>query len=576
MKRTISPLAPPWLLLSSLSLLLLCLLTALALPVSSADACQAADLVVRNANIVTMDDSGRVAQAMAVRDGGILSVGSEADIAPCVSARTRVLDLNGKTVLPGLIDVHTHALEWAKGILRDEIDSTFPKVGSVRDIVELVRRRAAATAPGAWILGFGWDDSKLSERRYVTREDLDAVSPQHPVYLVHVSGHLAVANSVALKLAAITRDTPDPNGGVIEKDARGEPTGIVKDTAMNLVARLLPGDPPDLAKRAAQVVSEKALEVGLTSIHDIWVSPQDMRGYQDAYQQGSLKVRVQMVPGVRNVEDARKLAAQGLHTGFGDAQLRLGAVKLFADGGMGARTIAIYEPPVAGEPNNYGLLLWKSEDLQEAHKILAQAGWQIVTHAIGDRAIDQVLDSYQATISALKLEGPRLRIAHCGISTPAIQKRLQELKVIADGNPAFVYWIGSWFLKYGSERVRWSYPGKSYFDNGIIAGAGSDVGVTPLSPWWGLWAAVVRQEMSSGAVLAPEERLSVRQALQLYTRNGAYIGFEEKKKGSLEPGKFADFIVIDRDVLTVPSAELKEVKVLQTFVGGELVYERRP
>ncbi|HEV8385488.1 MAG TPA: amidohydrolase family protein, partial [Candidatus Acidoferrales bacterium] len=192
-----------------------------------------------------------------------------------------------------------------------------------------------------------------------------------------------------------------------------------------------------------------------------------------------------------------------------------------------------------------------------------------------DRAIDQVLDSYAATMKALNLKDARMRIAHCGVSTPAIQKRLRELRVIPDGNPAFVYWIGSWFTKYGAERVRWSYPGKSYSENGIIAGAGSDVPVTPLSPWWGIWAAVARRELNTGEVIAPEERLTVREALQLYTRNGAYIGFEETKKGSLEPGKLADFIVLDRDVLTVPAEELKDMRVLKTFVGGELVYDRK-
>ena len=556
-------------LLLSACLLLLAASKAFAAP---SPTCQDADLVVRNANIVTMDDAGQVLQAMAVRAGKILAAGSNEDIAACASPRTQVLDLAGKTVLPGLIDVHTHALEWAKGILRNEIDANYPKVRSVADIVEQVRQRVAAAPPGQWILGFGWDDAKLAERRLITRQDLDPVAPENPVYLMHVSGHLSVANSVALRLAGISRDTPDPAGGLIERDASGEPTGVLKDTAMPLVGQILPGDPPDLARRAAKLVSEKALEVGLTTIHDIWVSPEEMRGYQQAYQRGDLKARVRIVPGVRNVEDAEKLARLGLHTGFGDDHLKLGAVKLFADGGMGARTVAIYEPPVVGEPGNYGLLLWESENLQKAHSILTEAGWQIVTHAIGDRAIDQVLDSYQVTQKELGVQDPRFRIAHCGISTPAILKRLRELRVLVDGNPPFAYWIGSWFRRYGPERVRWAYPGRSYIDNGIIAGAGSDVGVTPISPWWGIWAGVVRREMSSGDILAPEERLTVPEVLQLYTRNGAYIGFEEKLKGSLEPGKLADFIVVDRDVLTVPHDELKDVHVLMTVVDGQRVY----
>jgi len=204
--------------------------------------------------------------------------------------------------------------------------------------------------------------------------------------------------------------------------------------------------------------------------------------------------------------------------------------------------------------------------------IAARAGWQLETHAIGDRAIDEVLDSYAATMKTLDLKDPRFRIVHAGISTPAIQKRMKELHVLVDGNPPFVYWIGSWFKKYGAERVRWSYPAKSYVDNGIIEAAGSDVPVTPISPWWGIWSAVVRKDLSTGEVLAPEERLTVLEALGLYTLNGAYVGFEEKDKGSLEVGKLADFIVVDRDVLSVPNDQLKDVKVLMTYVAGQLSY----
>ncbi len=536
--------------------------------------CQDADLIVRDAHIITMDSTHPTITAMAIRDGRILAVGTEREIAECASKRTRVIDLQGKTVLPGLIDVHTHAIEWAKGVVRNQIDATYPGMKSIVSLVAEVKERAQKAAPGTWIGGAGWDDMKYQERRYLTRQDLDPVSVNHPVYLVHVSGHLAVANSAALRLAGVTRATPDPSGGVIEHDASGELTGILKDNAMELVARFFPPDPPDFAARAAKYVSEAALSVGLTTIHDINLSPEDLRGYQQAERAGWLKVRVQMVPRVRNLADAETLARSGLYTGFGNDRLRLGAAKMFADGGMGARTIAIYPPPASGEKDNLGLLIWKPEEMQRAHQILAGAGWQIITHAIGDRAMDEVLESYAAATKALHLSDPRFRIAHGGLSTPAIQKRLKEQHVLVDGNPAFVYWIGSWFIKYGPDRVRWSYPGKSYFENSIVASAGSDVPVTPITPWWGIWSAVVRRELTAGQILAPEERLTIREALLLYTRNAAFAGFEEAKKGSLEPGKFADFMVVDRNVLTVPSDELKDVQVLMTFVGGELCYQK--
>jgi predicted amidohydrolase YtcJ len=545
------------------------------LAAAAAPSCAGAELLLVGGRVRTLDDQDRVAEAVAIRGGRIVAVGTTAEVEACAQADARRVDLQGRTVLPGLIDVHTHAIEWAKGITRGEIETGYPAARSIADIVSAVRERARTTAAGEWIRSAGWDDSKLAEKRYLTRADLDAVSNGHPVYLVHVSGHLAVANSEALRRARVDRGTAAPPGGVIEHGADGEPTGILKDAAMQLVEPLLPPDPPDLALRAAALATERAAEVGLTTIHDVSLSPADLRAYQDAEARGMLRTRVRMVPLVASVAEAERLAARGLHTGFGSDLLKLGGAKMVADGGMGARTIAVYDPPVAGEPGNLGLLIWKTEDLKRAHHLLAAAGWQLVTHAIGDRAIDQVLDSYEEAIRTLGLRDARFRIVHAGVSTPAIQKRLRALGVGVDGNPAFVYWIGSWFAKYGPERVRWSYPGRSYLDGGIVAGAASDVPVTPISPWWGVWAAVARRELLTGDVLAPEERLAVRDVLRLYTRNGAWMSFEEGQLGVLAAGARADLVVLDRDVLGVPTDELRDVQVAMTVVGGRVVFERR-
>jgi predicted amidohydrolase YtcJ len=531
-----------------------------------------ADLIVFNGKIVTNTRAFDIAEALAVRGDKIIAVGSNADINKLAGAQTRRLDLQGKTVIPGLIDTHTHALDWATSIVRDEIDLRYPKTAKIADVTGLVGERAKKVAAGQWIVGTSWDDAKLAERRYVTRQDLDAVSPSNPVYLLHVSGHLGVANSAALKLAGITAETPNPEGGLIEKDAQGQPTGIVKDRAMWLLGNLVPPPTREDAIKAVAYLSQAAAEVGLTTIHDIALSAEDINAYQEAYRRGLLKVRVQMAPLVSRFQDVQKFRAMGIHTGFGDDHLRMGPIKIFADGGMAARTIALYQP-VKNEPQNFGLLIWKSEDLEKTQQQLAEMGWQLATHAIGDRAIDQVLDSYAKVIKAHPESDLRLRVIHCGIATPAIQKRLKELHVLVDSNPPFPYWIGAWFENFGPERVRWSYPAKSYFDNGIIASGGSDVSVTPLSPWWGIWAAVVRREIRSGQVIAPEERITIRQALQMYTMNGAYAGFEEKIKGTLEAGKLADFVVLDRNMMEVPSDELKDVKVLATFIGGEAIYD---
>lgn len=531
------------------------------------------DLVIFNGKIIVNNSAFQIAEAMAVSGERIIAVGSNADISSLAGKQTRRVDLQGRTVIPGLIDTHTHALDWARSVVRDEIDLGFPKVKKIEDVVRAVGERAKRLKPGEWIVGTSWDDAKLEERRYITRQDLDRAAPANPVYLMHVSGHLAAANSLALKLANVTNATSDPQGGVIEKDAQGQLTGVVKDTAMGLVGRALPTPTRDDGVKALAHLSQAAAEVGLTTIHDIALAPDDFAVYQEARRRGVLKIRVQMAPLVTGQRDVDRIKAMGVHTGFGDSHLKFGAIKTFTDGGMGARTIAIYPPGVLNEPQNTGLLLWKSEDLESTHQQLAAMGWQLATHAIGDRAIDQVLDSY-AKLSRLHAgRDMRNRVIHCGIATPAIQKRLKELNTLVDSNPPFVYWIGSWFEKYGAERVRWSYPAKSYFDNGIIVSGGSDVYVTPLSPWWGIWAAVVRREIKSNQVVAPEERVSVRQALQMYTVNGAYAGFEEKIKATLETGKLADFVVLDRNLLEVPSDELKDVKVLATFVGGEAVFD---
>ena len=532
--------------------------------------CSDAELLIRNAKIITMDRTHSIVTSMAIRDSHILAVGSDAELAPCAGPRTQSLDLQGHVVLPGLIDVHTHALEWAKNVLRNDVDPGYPKVHSIAEITKLITERASTLPSGKWIRGAGWDESKLAEHRYITRKDLDAVAPNNPVWLEHFTGHLGVANTRALELAHLTRNTPAPSGGVIDKDGSGEPTGVLKDNAQSLVQALLPHDPSDLALKAVRLVTQRALEVGLTTIHDICLPADSMRAYQQARREAWLKLRVQMAPLVSSVAEAQALANGGVYTGFGDDFLKLGAVKMFADGGMAAKTIAVYEP-AAGEPGNLGLLIWKPEDMQKAQHILAGAGWQLETHAIGDRAMDEVLDSYQSVMKDLGLKEPRFRIVHAGLSTPAIQKRLRELHVLVDGNPAFVYWLGAFFPKYGAQRVRWTYPAKSYIENRIVAAGTSDVPVTPISPWWGIWALVARRDMQSGQILAPEERVTILEALEMYTRNPAYTGFEENQKGSLEPGKLADFIVVDRDVLSVPTDELKDVQVLKTFVGGELV-----
>lgn len=286
------------------------------------------DLVLFNGKIITNTSAFEIAEAMAVRGDQIIAVGTSADITRLAGAQTRRFDLQGHAVIPGLIDTHTHALDWARSIVRDEVDLSFPKVKKIEDVVKAIAERAKKLKPGEWIVGTSWDDAKLDERRYITRQDLDVVNPSNPVYLMHVSGHLAVANSAALKLAGVTSATPDPQGGVIEKDARGQLTGIVKDTAMGLVGSVLPAQSREDSIKALAHLSQAAAEVGLTTIHDIALLPDDFAAYQEAYRKGVLKIRVHMAPLVTNQKDVERLKAMGVHTGFGDTHLKFGPASL--------------------------------------------------------------------------------------------------------------------------------------------------------------------------------------------------------------------------------------------------------
>jgi predicted amidohydrolase YtcJ len=534
----------------------------------------AAELLVLNGRVHTLDSARPEASALLVRGERVVAVGSDEEMRSRASKDARVVDLGGRTVLPGLIDTHTHLFDATTSRVAGNLDLGIPAVRSLAEAVAAVKDRVSKAAPGAWIVGDGWGESKWPERRYINRKDLDPVSPRNPVYLDHVSGHAAALNSEALRLSGITRETKDPPGGAIEHDADGEPTGVLKDTASALAKIDRTPLGPEKRLEVAERAGRDAAAVGLTTIHNSILPLEDAETYREADAQGRLGVRVLAIPFVPNqgTEDAlARLRALGAKTGERTGRVTWGAVKFMCDGGMAARTIAVTPPGPVDDPKNLGLLGWETPKLAEAMKAVHAMGWQITAHGIGDRAIAQILDALEAALGPSPGDH-RSRIVHCGITTPALLERIRRMNVLVDHNPPFPYWIGDWFRNYGEERVLRSYRGKSYEDAGIVVSGGSDVGVTPLSPWWGVWAAVERKEYLTGEVLAPAERVDVRTALKWYTAGGAYAGFEEKDKGSLAPGRLADFIVLDRDPLSVPASELKDVQVLATAVGGEFVH----
>jgi predicted amidohydrolase YtcJ len=530
-----------------------------------------ADLVLVGGRIHAMDGRAQPAQALAVRGDRILALGTDAEVRAFAGPGTRVLDLGGRTVLPGLIDTHTHAFDACRARVSGWLDLGVPAVGS---LAEAVARVAQAPAGEPWILGDRWDESKWPERRYLRRDDLDAVTGERPAYLEHVSGHAAVLNSAGLRRAGITRDTKDPVGGAIEHNAAGEPTGVVKDTAMGLALAHLPPSTFGPAERLATAarVSDEALAVGLTTLHDSALVPEGLRAYQEADAAGRLRVRVRaipLIPADGADEAIAHLRALGVHTGHGSAHLRWGAVKFFTDGGMAARTIAVTPPGPSADPANLGLLRWETPKLAAAMKAAHELGWQITAHAIGDRAVAQVLDALETALGPAPGDH-RSRIVHCGVTTPALLDRIARLGVAVDHNPPFVYWIGDWFRNYGEARAQSAYRGRSYEQRGIRVSGGSDFPVTPLSPWWGLWAAVERKEYRTGDVLGADEAVDARTALRWYTAGAAWSGFEEDDTGTLAAGRWADLIVVDRDPLAVPAAQIKDTRVLAVMVGGEV------
>ncbi len=534
----------------------------------------AADLLLVNGRIHTLDPARPEATALLVRGERIVAVGGDADLKAAAGPAARVIDLRGRAVIPGLIDTHTHLFDAMQSRVAGELDVGFPTVTSLAGAVAAVGARAKTTPAGEWILGDGWAEAKWPERRYIRKADLDPVSAGHPVYLVHVSGHAGTLNREGLRLSGITRATAAPPGGEIEHGADGEPTGVLKDTAMELAKVVRRPFGPAERLLTAERVGREAAAVGLTTIHNSLLPLEDAETYLAADAQGRLQVRVITIPFIPNrgteVTLAR-LKARGVKTGDRKGRVTWGAVKFMCDGGMAAKTIAVTAPGPVDDPKNLGLLGWETSKLTAAMKVVHEMGFQITAHGIGDRAITQILDALDGAL------GPnpgdhRSRIVHCGVTTPALLDRIKRMGVLVDHNPPFVYWIGDWFRNYGEERVAMSYRGQAYEDRGIAVSGGSDVGVTPLSPWWGIWSAVERKEYRTGEVLAPAERVDVRTALKWYTAGGAYAGFEEKEKSLLGPGRLADFIVVDRDPFTVPSAELEDVKVLATFLGGEMVH----
>lgn len=529
-----------------------------------------ADLIITNAIIYTMDERQPWAEAVAVQHGRFLAVGAQADIIPLASQRTHRIDAGGRLLLPGLIDAHVHFLQHA---IRQQQISLF----GVDDLAELLRRVATAVSqvkPGQWLLGWGWDE--LHWDTAPTAAHLDAIAPDTPIALARMDMHTWWVNSAALRLAGISAQTPDPPESKIERDAAGNPSGILREwQAIELVQRHIPApDETDLARWLRDAMAE-AHRYGLTGIHDQRVEREGRQSFhlwQNLRRQGQLKLRVHMNIAADFVGEAATL---GLQPGFGDNWLWLGHVKAFADGTMGSRTAHMLAP-FAGEPDNTGVVVTSADELFQLAVTAGEAGFPLSVHAIGDRAVREVLDvlsERQPADRQRPLPMPH-RIEHVQLMHPDDLPRLAQLGVFASMQPVHLQTDWPTADRVWGERARYAYAFRSLLQQGTPLAFGSDAPVAPLNPWLGVETAVTRQNTAHQPATGwhPEERLTLAETLYAYTMGPAALSGKANLQGSITPGKWADCILLAHNLFALPATEIGQAQVDMTIVGGEVCF----
>jgi len=543
------------------ALALLCLVASL--PARGADR---ADLVLRGGHVFVA--RGRSATAIAVEGDRVIAVGDDATVAGLVGPATRVVELKGRLVVPGFNDAHVHFLSGGFGLLSVDLRDA-------RDGAELARRigeHAKSLPKGTWIQEGNWDHESWPSKTLPTRQLIDPVTPDHPVFVQRLDGHMALANSLALRLAGISHETRDPPGGTILRDASGEPTGILKDNAEELVSRVIPEASREMNLRAARAALAEAARRGVTTIQDN-SSVDALPTYQELRARGELTARMYVW---RYADVMEPLVKAGVRTGLGDEWIRLGALKILADGSMGSGTAAFFEP-YADDPTTSGLLLHPVPELERMVREGDAAGFQLAVHAIGDRANALVLDAFEKAAAANGARDRRFRIEHAQVVRKQDLARYKALGVVASIQPSHCIDDMRWAEKrIGPARCRDAYNFRSFTAAGIPVAFGTDWFVEPLDPRLGLYAAVTRELPGGGPPGGwfPEEKISLEDAIDLYTRGSAYAEFAEKEKGTLEPGKLADLVVFAADLFRVPPRQILTAPVDLTVVGGRVVYER--
>jgi len=525
------------------------------------------ELILLNGLIYTMDPGLPVADAFAVKNGRLIAVGSSDDIKNLSHAQCEVIDAEGMTIAPGFIDAHSHPSAYGVAELV-HVDVNLP---SIEEIKKVLRRRAAKTPPGQWVIGFKYDDTKLSEGRPINRFDLDEAVPDHPVVVGHRGGHTSVYNSKAFQLAGVTARTPSPEGGKFYVED-GQLTGLAAETADEKMRELVPsGSTREQRRQGVGLISEMMTAAGLTSVTDANVRLEAMESYQDAYRSGEMRFRVYMM--ISGGSSAYKgLRSAGVYTGFGDEYLRAGGVKFFVDGSASERTMRM-STPFIGRPDDYGILVMQQEELDEVVEEAHRAKFQIGIHANGDVAIDMVLKAYERVQKEWPLTDFRHRIEHCSLVNPELLKRIKAIGAIPTPFYTYVHYHGNKWLHYGEDKMRWMFAHGSFLQHGIPVASASDYIPGPFEPLMAIQSMVTRKDYKD-RVWGPNQRISVDQALQVCTVNAARASFEEEIKGSISAGKLADFVVLAEDPHTVDPDRIKEIEVVRTVVGGKTVYPK--
>jgi len=523
------------------------------------------ELILLNGVIHTVDPANPQAEAVAIANGRFLAVGTNAEISAYATSRTKRIDLGKFPVFPGFIDAHMHVAQSGLEHLQS-VDTDLPSIAAIKDAI---RKRASETPAGNWVLGFKYDDTKMAEGRPINRQDLDEAAPNNPVYIQHRGGHTAFVNSAALNKADINDQTPNPAGGAYEHGADGKLTGRVMDNGNAAFRSKIPSTATRSDRRdGVKLITQMLVRAGVTSAHDALGNPDDLLAYQDALEAGDLHARIYCLIGAPHID---KMIRAGIRTGLGNDWVRVGAMKLMLDGSISERTARLTQPYV-GRPNDYGILIMGEEEMYTWARKAHLAGWQVASHANGDGTIDQALRVYERLQRESPRHDPRFRLEHCTVINDDLVRRIKAIGAIPTPFSSYAYYHGEKLSVYGPERVNRMFALRSFLDEGIRATQASDYTASPFDPMMALQSEVTRTD-KNGNVWGPKQRITIQEALQVGTVNGAYASFEENLKGSITPGKLADLVVLGRDQLREDPSKLIGIPVQRTMVGGKWMFE---